>query len=225
MNTVEAPDSTGDFALPNSVELIGTYGGDKTHALSAWTSTGRDLTPEKEARIGGLLKMLAENNHGTPFEKSTLHFLVTCDVATHIHILKHRAGVAANGESARYREYITDKAYVPDDWPEHLALKLQSWNKEAFEKYHSVLEELEPIVGRKRAKESARFFLPYSTQLTLDVSFNWRSFAHFYNLRAEYDENDDPVAQKEVCDIAEQMLQLIKETHDFDLTIKAYGYE
>jgi len=31
----------------NKVELIGTYGGDETHALSAWTSTSRDLTEEK----------------------------------------------------------------------------------------------------------------------------------------------------------------------------------
>ena len=31
----------------NSVELIGTYGGDMAHALSAWTSTSRELTDTK----------------------------------------------------------------------------------------------------------------------------------------------------------------------------------
>ena len=88
----------------NHCELIGYYGDDETHALSAWTSTSRDLTPDKRERIPALLKMLAENGHHTPFEKSALHFLVTVDTATHIHLLKHRIGVSINGESARYKE-------------------------------------------------------------------------------------------------------------------------
>ena len=47
----------------NKVELIGWYGGDETHALSAWTSTSRELIEEKKSRIPSLLKMLAENGH------------------------------------------------------------------------------------------------------------------------------------------------------------------
>lgn len=45
--------------------------------LSAWTSTNRDLTEDKKKRLPELLKMLAEKGHHTPFEKSSLHFLVT----------------------------------------------------------------------------------------------------------------------------------------------------
>jgi thymidylate synthase (FAD) len=81
-----------DFS--NKVELIGTYGSDETHALSAWTSTSRDLTEEKRGRMGKLLTMLASEGHHTPFEKSTQHFLVTCDMASHIHLLKHRIGTS-----------------------------------------------------------------------------------------------------------------------------------
>jgi hypothetical protein len=44
----------------NSVELMGWYGSDETHALSAWTSTSRDLTDEKRERIPQLLQMLAK---------------------------------------------------------------------------------------------------------------------------------------------------------------------
>jgi hypothetical protein len=47
----------------NTVELVGWYGSDEVHALSAWTSTSRDLTEEKHGRIPALLKMLAENGH------------------------------------------------------------------------------------------------------------------------------------------------------------------
>ena len=99
--------------MNNEVELMGTYGSDETHALSAWTSTSRQLGPKKRARIGKLLKMLATEGHHTPFEKSSLHFLVTTDIATHIHLLKHRIGVNINAESARYKEFKVDKYHLP----------------------------------------------------------------------------------------------------------------
>ena len=81
---------------PNKVELIGIYGSDESHALSAWTSTSRELTEDKKSRIPKLLKMLAENGHETPFEKSSISFLVTTDIASHVHLLKHRIGVSIN---------------------------------------------------------------------------------------------------------------------------------
>jgi thymidylate synthase ThyX len=104
----------------NSVELLGYYGSDLTHALSAWTSTSRDLTQEKLSRVDKLLSMLASEGHETPFEKSSLHFLVTVDQATHIHLLKHRIGVSINGESARYKELKEDKSMLPYDWNKYL---------------------------------------------------------------------------------------------------------
>ena len=76
--------------MANKVELLGYYGSDITHAQSAWTSTSRDITDEKKARIPKLLNMLASEGHETPFEKSSFHFLVTVEQATHIHLLKHR---------------------------------------------------------------------------------------------------------------------------------------
>ena len=103
--------------MNNNVELLGYYGDDKTHACSAWTSTSRELSQDKITRIPKLLKMLASEGHHTPFEKSFLHFLVTTDIASHIHIIKHRIGVSVNGESARYKEITEDKALIPQDWP------------------------------------------------------------------------------------------------------------
>ena len=187
----------------NVVELIGYYGSDETHALSAWTSTSRDLTEEKKERIPKLLKMLAENSHSTPFEKSSLHFLVTTEIATHAQLLKHRCAVSINAESARYKELKEDKYYVPIDWPaaerelyiEHLESSLQ--------KYHSTLERLiQGGMSRKRAKESARFYIPYGNQITADVMFNFRSFFHFIQLR--YSEH----AQVEIKNVATNFLNL-----------------
>jgi hypothetical protein len=33
--------------MKNTVELLGFYGNDEVHAQSAWTSTSRELTPDK----------------------------------------------------------------------------------------------------------------------------------------------------------------------------------
>jgi len=205
--------------MNNSVELIGHYGGDLAHALSAWTSTSRELTEDKKNRIDKLLAFLAQNKHHTPFEKSYLHFLVTCDTASHIHFIKHRIGVSVNAESARYKELKEDKYYVPRDWPEDLKQEYEDQIDDCFHQYHWFLEQLENRgYDRKRAKESARFILPYANQLTLDVGFNFRSFAHFLGLRYK------PDAQLEIQEIAGKMLELVRETGDFDLTLQAFGY-
>jgi thymidylate synthase ThyX len=53
----------------------------------------------------------------------------------------------------------------------------------------------------------------------MDVSFNWRSFAHFQKLR------NSEHAQLEVRELAEQMLQLVKDIpgNPFEKTIKAFN--
>lgn len=205
----------------NTVELVGWYGNDETHAMSAWTSTKRDLDRDKRSRIPQLLKMLAENGHHTPFEKSSLHFLVTVDTATHIHLLKHRIGVSINGESARYKELRDDKYVVPNDWPTVEKAKYIAFVEDALMRYHDSIQRLvDGGMDRKRAKESARFYLPYGNQITMDVMFNWRSFHHFLGLRMKSD------AQKEVRELASKMLDLVGQLPDapFKHTIEAFGY-
>lgn len=203
----------------NRVELIGFYGGDESHALSAWTSTSRDLTDEKRERIPKLLKMLAENGHETPFEKSSLHFLCTTEIASHIHLIKHRVGVSVNGESARYKELKDDKYYVPTDWDTEEKTKYVEHMEASLKRYHEVLTRLEKKgVPRKRAKESARMYVPYGNQITADVMFNFRSFAHFLELRYSMH------AQLEIRDLAGEMLRLVKETGQFDATLEAFGF-
>ena len=208
--------------MTNTVELLGYYGSDETHALSAWTSTSRELTDDKKSRIGNLLKMLASEGHHTPFEKSQLHFLVNVDQATHIHLLKHRIGVSINGESARYKELKEDKFLIPDDWDlvgyEWINI-LEEKTKECNELYHQCLDSLTSVLGRKRAKESARFFKMMNSQITMDISFNWRSFYHFQKLR------NDKNSQREIRELANDMLELVKNIkgNPFKKTIKAFN--
>ena len=203
--------------MKNKIELIGTYGSDEIMAMSAWTSTSRELTEEKVNRIPALLKMLADNGHETPFEKSSLHFLVTSEIASHIHAIKHRIGVSINCESARYKELKEDKYYIPEDWSQEEQKLLQQHCEQSLTRYHESLARLTPVLGRKRAKESARFYLPYATQVTYDVMFNMRSFVHFQRLR------NSEHAQVEIREISAEMLRLVKEKQEFQHTLTAFG--
>ena len=221
--------------MENTVELLGFYGSDEVIACSAWTSTSRELTEEKKQRIPALITHLWLNGHETPFEKATVHFLVNCDIASHIHLLKHRMA-SINAESARYKELKEDKYYLPEDWNgnnvdftnfnsyDDLTFKgietwkqlLESYTEMGNRMYHECLTQLTPVLGRKRAKESARFFKTYNSQIQADVQFNMRSFANFLKLR------NSEHAQVEIRDIAKQMLDLVKsiEGNPFEQTIK-----
>ncbi len=205
--------------MENKIELIGYYGSDAVHACSAWTSTERELTYDKIKRIDKLLAMLARDGHHTPFEKSCLHFLVDTDIASHIHLLKHRIGVSINGESARYKEIKEDKYIVPNDWPEEWKQKLKDHSDRGNELYHEAIKDLQESLGRKRIKESARFFKGYNSQICADVMFNWRSFGHFLGLR------NKPDAQKEIREIASYMLKLVGdiEGNPFKHTVAAFS--
>jgi thymidylate synthase (FAD) len=95
------------------------------------------------------------------------------------------------------------------------------FTEESNELYHRCLEELTPILGRKRAKESARYFKTYNSQIQADVQFNMRSFANFLKLR------NSEHAQLEIREISQQMLELVQNIkgNPFEHTLKAFGYE
>lgn len=206
-------------AGPNTVELIGYYGSDLTIACSAWTSTSRDLTDEKKQRVNKLIHSLWSSGHETPFEKGVVHFLVNTSVDAHIHLLKHRIS-SLNAESARYKELKEDKYYLPDDWDGKWKGILSDYTEEGNRLYHQCLAELTPVLGRKRAKESARFFKTYNSQIQADVMFNMRSFANFQKLR------NSEHAQLEIREIAQKMLELVAniEGNPFKHTLEAWGY-
>jgi flavin-dependent thymidylate synthase len=142
--------------------------------------------------------------------------LVDTDIASHIHLLKHRIS-SLNAESARYKELKEDKYYIPEDWNdvecsvfllhgdcgESWATILERYVEQGNMLYHQCIKDLEPVLGRKRAKESARFFKTYNSQIQADIMFNMRSFANFIKLR------NSEHAQLEIREIAQQMWGLL----------------
>lgn len=227
--------------MENRVLLMGYYGGDESHCLSAWQSTGHETGIDLELLDVGrreavlfeetcrlkrktpaeLLLMLARDGHHTPFEKSALSFQVTADIASHIHLLKHRIGVSINCESARYKELHENKWYIPEDWQDDEQARLNEHCAACFDAYHQCISRLvHQGYTRKRAKESARYYLPYASQLNFGVQFNFRSFIHFLGLRLTHN------AQYEINRIADSMLEQVAQLpgKPFELSLAAFGY-
>lgn len=232
----------------NNVELIGWYGGDKAIARAAWTSTQIDIKSKTEEQIRDLIVNKLWNNptgkpHKTPFERGLVEFNIICDQASHIHLLKHRLA-NINGESARYMELKEDKIYLPEDFKgiqvdkkhhnmNYIGNQVRAnwgnydWYQALFEYaklgntlYHKCLEDTAKVLGRKRAKESARYFKTMNSQITLSVMMNMSCFANFVNLRGADD------AQKEIQYITKQMVEIVKniEGNPFKYTLEAFGY-
>jgi len=185
------------------------------------------MDQKKIDRHAKMIVSLWAKGHETPYEKALVHFLVDTDIASHIHLLKHRIS-SLNAESARYKELKEDKYYLPEDWinvpvdKKHYNLNyintqvdanwgsiswielLDNYTRIGNALYHRALEDLTPVLGRKRAKESARYFKTYNTQIQADAMFNLRSFANLLRLR------NSEHAQKEIREIAQQMHDLVE---------------
>jgi hypothetical protein len=231
----------------NKSILIGYYGSDEHHALAAWTSTYLELGIEmpqdmdmrvpalvehilskskKMRSVRNLLHFLGEHKHISPFRFSFFHFATTIDIATHIHFLKHSVALRAdNGESARYKELKEDKYYIPKDWLKHESRIVQKWAQKLKDHsdtgndlYHNCLQELTPIIGRTRAKETARYFKGYNAQINTQKAFSFGSFAEVYHKR-----NSITPSQKEIAWEIECMRDQIQETGKFNESLKALG--
>ena len=233
----------------NKVILIGYYGGDKTHSLAAWSSTFLELELEMPLEIEDrvdviidyilsnskrirnieqLLLFLAEQSHTSPFRFSTLHFVTTTEIATHIQFLKHSVALSAeNAESARYKELQEDKFYLPSDWLEYGKTgeywynMLKSQSQILNEIYHTCLDELVKAgMPKVRAKESARFFKMYNSQINSNKMMSFDGFVQIYKKR-----NLLSPSQREIADIVEQMLDEIKSipSNPFEYSLKSFN--
>jgi len=228
----------------NKVTLIGWYGGDRAIARAAWVSTQADVDQKSDEQIRDLLVNKLWNNgsgkpHKSPFERGIVEFNILVEQASHIQQIKHRLA-AVNGESARYMELKADNFYIPEDW-KNIPVdydSLGAWPSECFrgalnwgellgqvseltnELYHEALKQIQPVLGRKRAKESARFFKTMNSQINLSVMMNMSCFYNFVTLR-----NDD-AAQREIAWVAQKMIEAVKaiEGNPFKHTFEAFKF-
>jgi thymidylate synthase ThyX len=194
------------------------------------------LSKSKKIRsIEQLLSYLAQNEHESPFRMSSFMFGMTTDVATHIQKLKHSVILEAqNAESAKYKELKEDKFYLPIDW-EHFYIEnknlLSKYNVHTYsqllyqksnelnEIYHACLQDGITYLGNKRAKETARYFKMYNSQINSINKFSFAGIMTFYNKRTV------DFAQEEIKNIAKEMVYSIKniDGNPFEYSLNAFG--
>lgn len=191
---------------------------------------------KKKRSIEELLNYLAQNDHTSPFRFSSFMFAATTDIATHIQKLKHTVILEAeNGESARYKELKEDKYYLPEDWK---GVKVSDKNiinqygtddwyeimeratKDQNYLYHQSLIDTIPILGKKRAKESARFFKTYNSEINTLNKLSFDGIVQFY-----YKRHDKSHVQNEIADLAIAMVDAVRNIpgNPFQYSLKAFN--
>ena len=192
----------------------------------------------KMRSIEDLLNYLAANEHESPFRMSSFVFGMTTDIATHIQKLKHKVVLESeNAESAKYKELKEDKFYLPTDWDVPISefflegveityIEGQTWkdilighSSYSNELYHEALKQLKPVLGNKRAKETARYFKTYNSQINSINKFSFAGVMTFYKKRTV------DFAQDEIKYISTRMVECIKDIpgNPFEYSLKAFG--
>ena len=212
----------------SSVELINFMGGDDSVAMSAWVSFGGDDDARlaDRDRVKGLINFLMREGHMSPFESSTITFVVSTPLFVAREIQRHRTA-SYNEISGRYAKWDFE-FYVPStERPIVQAGKAGNYSFESgtdtqhaliikgFEKaYGEALNTYEQLLEAGVAKEVARDVLPLGMYTRFYVTFNIRNLIHFLNLRST------DQALHEIREVANKMESIFED--NMPLTYKAW---
>lgn len=233
----------------NKVTLISYTGSDKLHVLNAWASTFLEAGIEvpniieertdalvdfiekngkRKRTVPEIIQFLADEKHSSPFRASHFILMMTEDVATHIHLLKHKVLIKhENAESARYKELKEDKFYLPEDWLNYDTtgrywyerLKESSVLTNAM--YHQAIDELTKCgMPKARARESARYFKQYNSQLNVFRTISFDGLRQLHEKRG-----GDSRSQLEVSELVDEIVRQVAAIpgNPFEYSLKAWG--
>lgn len=179
-----------------------------------------------------LIRWLATQRHGSPFEHNSMTFMVTAPIFVMREFMRHRIGFSYNEESGRYRE-LKPVFYVPDPdrnlvqegkpgkyqfvpgTEEQYSITVNATRQACEQSYAAYQEMLAAGVSR----EVARGVLPVGIYSTMYVTCNARSLMSFLSLRTKSENSKFPsYPQREIEMVAEQMeayfAELMPITHD-----------
>lgn len=215
--------------MENTVELISHWGSDLMVVNAARVSFGKE-SKELSEKDKNLIKYLKEHKHTSVFRHPQLQFRITCPIYVERQLFKHQVGLSANSISGRYVDFSDS----------YTKIKIDGWRKQSTsskqgsdgpvedqplcetiqnEVIEFCKEAYTELIQAGVSKEQARTILP----LNLNTSFIWTgsllAYLHFWGLRLK------PDAQQETREIAQQMLQSVKEIdgNPFEYTILAFG--
>jgi thymidylate synthase (FAD) len=211
------------FRSDVTVQLVKATASDADVLFAARVSTlgeqSIDEVGKDPERSKGLLNYLMRERHGSPWEHTSMTFLISAPIFVFREFHRHRAGWSYNEESGRYRE-LHPVFYIPSagrklvqvgkpgaytfeygtlDQHDLLENTMKRSYTEAFEAYQLLLRD-------GVAREVARVVLPVGLYSSMYATCNARSLMHFLGLRTTHPNaaiKSSP--QREIEMVAEQM--------------------
>jgi len=209
------------FRSDVTVELVKSSASDADVVFAARVSTGGERSLEDvgvdAGGSEGLIKYLARERHGSPFEHAVMTFYVQAPIFVWREHMRHRIA-SYNEESGRYR-VLQPVFYVPG--PERNLIQTGKTGhyefvpgnaeqqqivdteirKSCIQAYDSYLAMLEAGVAR----EVARMVLPVTIYSSAYVTMNARALMNFLSLRLKSDDSRFPsYPQREIELVAEK---------------------
>lgn len=198
------------------ISYIDHMGNDLSVVNSARVSFGKtkDQLDEKDVK---LINYLAKHKHFTPFEHCTLTVLVKCPLFIRSQIHRHRT-FSYNEISRRYTSENIE-FYEPDVYRMQHDKSKQCSDGNFDEDTNNAIKELvsdshasalklyNQLIDEGVAREMARGILPQNLMTEFWMTGNLRNWVHFLGLRV------DSHAQKEVQDVAQPILKIIKDAY------------
>jgi thymidylate synthase (FAD) len=211
------------FRSDMSVELIKHSAADSDVVWAARVSTAGEASAiemQRDAeRSRGLINFLMRDRHGSPFEHSSMTFLITAPIFVFREFHRHRAGWSYNEESGRYRE-LAPVFYIPGpsrklvqqgrpgkyEFVAGTAAQQQLTDDTMRAAYQHSYALYQDMLGSGIAREVARAVLPVGLYSSMYATCNARSLMHFLSLRTADERASVPsFPQREIEMVAEQM--------------------
>ena len=196
------------------IDYIDHMGNDLSVVNSARVSFGKtkDVIDDGDVK---LINYLAKHKHLTPFEHCTLSVKVKCPLFIRSQIHRHRT-FSYNEISRRYtsenvefyepqiyrQQHDKSKQCSDGEFPGDIN---QMIFDEVKKQHQSSLDLYNRLLSLGVAREMARGILPQNLMTEFWMTGNLRNWVHFLGLRI------DSHAQKEVQDVAQPILKLIRD--------------
>jgi len=207
------------------VALVDHMGDDQSIVRAARVSFGKDREEFSDERNIKLIRYMLVHGHGSPFEHNAVTLAIRCPIFVDRHLVKYRAGVSKNEESARYTE-VKEEYYVPLAFRGQaksnrqasveggLAKEDEALSRDLYrESILKAFETYRTLLTLGVAREQARGVLPLTAYVSSYYTFNLRSLFHVIKQR----DTDD--AQWETRQYAKAFREIVRPL--FPLTFRA----
>ncbi|MFJ8657434.1 FAD-dependent thymidylate synthase [Streptomyces rochei] len=219
----EQPPAEPTFRSDVTVQLVKQTASDADVLFAARVSTlgeqSIDEIGKDPERSKGLINYLMRDRHGSPFEHTSMTFLVRAPIFVFREFMRHRVGWSYNEESGRYRElepvfYVPghDRKLVQEGRPgryqfvEGSADQHYAMRKAMKASYRQAYAFYQRLLGEGIAREVARSVLPVGLYSSAYATCNARSLMHFLGLRTTHPDAATPsFPQREIEMVGEAM--------------------